>query len=87
MASELATFAALCQRLGLPITVEPYAAEDSFLAFRAPAAAQQAQCGLAFGQNQLYVDLQGRFLGTLGDENGAWEPRVASRSSPQETSP
>ena len=37
---------------------------------------QKAQWCLSFGQNHLYFDTRGRFLGTLGDENGAWESRA-----------
>jgi hypothetical protein len=61
--------------LGLRFTLERHAADDSFLDYFAPTMSQQAQWCLSFGQNHLYFDTQGRFLGTLGDENGAWEPR------------
>jgi hypothetical protein len=73
--SELEAFQAVCQRLGLRFTLEPHAADNSFLDYFAPLMSQQAQWCLSFGQNHLYFDTQGRFLGTLGDENGAWEPR------------
>jgi hypothetical protein len=74
--SELDAFQAVCQRLGLRFTLEPHAADNSFLNYFVPTVSQQAQWCLSFGQNHLYFDMQGRFLGTLGDENGAWEPRA-----------
>ena len=73
--SDLDAFQAVCHRLGLRFTLEPHAADDSFLDYFAPTVSQQAQWCLSFGQNHLYFDTLGRFLGTLGDENGAWEPR------------
>ena len=73
--SDLDAFQAVCHRLGLRFTLEPHAAADSFLDYFAPTVSQQAQWCLSFGQNHLYFDTWGRFLGTLGDENGAWEPR------------
>ena len=72
--SELEAFQSVCQRLGLRFTLEP-SADDSLLEVFAPTVFQQAQWCLSFGQNHLYFDTQGRFLGTLGDENGSWEPR------------
>ena len=74
--SELDAFQAVCQRLGLRFTLEPHAADNAFLDYFAPTVSQQAQWCLSFGQNHLYFDMQGRFLGMLGDENGAWEPRA-----------
>lgn len=74
--TELEAFHAVCQRLGLRVTIEPKGDDGFFFLERvAPTVCQQAHWCLAFGQNYLYFDLQGRFLGTLGDENGAWEPR------------
>ena len=74
--SELDAFQAVCQRLGLRFTLEPHAADNSFLDYFAPTVSQQAQWCLSFGQNHLYFDTRGRFLDTLGDENGVWEPRA-----------
>ncbi len=84
--SELEAFQAVCQRLGLRYTLEPHAADASFLDDFVPAVSQQAQWCLSCGQNYLYFDRQGRFLGTLGDENGAWEPRTSDVPSPKEAS-
>jgi hypothetical protein len=85
-ASELATLQTVYDRLGLQYTVEPYVAETSLLDVRAPTASQQAQWCLACGQNYLYFDRQGRFLGTLGDENGVWEPRLPEGRAAQDNS-
>lgn len=74
--SELDAFQAVCQRLGLRFTLELHAADNSFLDYFAPTVSQQAQWCLSFGQNHFYFDARGRFLGTLGDKNGAWEPRA-----------
>ena len=66
----MAKLAKYCVRL-----LEPHAADNSFLDYFAPTVSQQAQWCVSFGQNHLYFEARGRLLGTLGDENGAWEPR------------
>ena len=86
--TELEAFHAVCQRLGLRVTIEPKGDDGFFfLECVAPTVSQQAHWCLALGQNYLYFDLQGRFLGTLGDENGAWEPRETFGERPGGPSP
>ena len=86
-ASELTALHTVYDHLGLQYTIEPYVAETSFLDIRAPTASQQAQWCLSCGQNYLYFDRQGRFLGTLGDENGVWEPRLPAGRAAQDNRP
>ena len=72
--SELDAFQAVCQRLGLRFTLELHAADHSFLDYFAYSVSEGAVVSLLRTKPSLF-DTRGRFLGTLGDENGAWEPR------------